>query len=72
MGSARLCPACGRYLPPGARFCDGCGAPASAGFDFAEYKQVTVMQRGTAVLQRYGGTVVSSRTRPCRPKPGFR
>jgi len=43
MGSARSCRACGLNLRPGARFCDGCGAPASAGSDFAEYKQVTVM-----------------------------
>jgi class 3 adenylate cyclase len=79
-----LCRACGLGLRPGARFCDGCGAPASADSDFAEYKQVTVMfadvvgsmriasalgperlreimgelmHRGTAVVQRYGGTV---------------
>jgi adenylate cyclase len=84
MGSARLCRACGLGLRQGARFCDGCGAPASAGSDFAEYKQVTVMfadvvgsmriasaigperlreimaelmDRCTAVVQRYGGTV---------------
>src|SRR5271166_261393 len=43
MGSARFCRACGRDLRPGARFCDGCGAPASADSDLAEYKQVTVM-----------------------------
>ena len=43
MGSARLCRACGLGLRQGARFCDGCGAPASADSDFAEYKQVTVM-----------------------------
>jgi adenylate cyclase len=43
MGSARLCRSCGLDLRPDARFCDGCGAPASAGSDFAEYKQVTVM-----------------------------
>jgi adenylate cyclase len=43
MGSAWMCRSCGLGLRPGARFCDGCGAPASAGSDFAEYKQVTVM-----------------------------
>jgi adenylate cyclase len=43
MGSARLCRACGLGLRPGARFCDGCGAPVSGDSDFAEYKQVTVM-----------------------------
>ena len=43
MGSARSCRACGLGLRTDARFCDGCGAPASAGTDFAEYKQVTVM-----------------------------
>ena len=84
MGSAHLCRACGLGLRPDARFCDGCGAPARARSDFAEYKQVTVMfadvvgsmriaaalgperlreimaelmQRSTAVVQRYGGTV---------------
>src|SRR5208282_3357149 len=43
MESGRLCRACGLGLRQGARFCDGCGAPASADSDFAEYKQVTVM-----------------------------
>jgi hypothetical protein len=43
MGSAQLCRACGLGPRPGARFCDRCGAPASADSDFAEYKQVTVM-----------------------------
>ena len=79
-----MCGACGLALRQGARFCDGCGAPASADSDFAEYKQVTVMfadvvgsmriasalgperlreilgelmHRGSAVVQRYGGTV---------------
>lgn len=38
-----MCRACCLGLRPGARFCDGCGAPVSADSDFAEYKQVTVM-----------------------------
>jgi adenylate cyclase len=43
MGSAGSCRACGLGLREGARFCDGCGAPASADPGLAEYKQVTVL-----------------------------
>ena len=41
--AARSCPACGLELRDGARFCDGCGAPAGARADPAEYKQVTIL-----------------------------
>ena len=41
--AAGSCPVCGLRLREGARFCDGCGSPATAGSELAEYKQVTVM-----------------------------
>ena len=43
MSAAGSCRACGLELREGARFCDGCGAPARADSEVAEYKQVTVM-----------------------------
>jgi adenylate cyclase len=41
--AAGSCRACGLRLREGARFCDGCGSPVTAGSELAEYKQVTVM-----------------------------
>jgi adenylate cyclase len=41
--AAGSCPDCGLRLREGARFCDGCGSPVTAGSELAEYKQVTVM-----------------------------
>jgi adenylate cyclase len=41
--AAGSCRACGLRLREGARFCDGCGSPVTAGAELAEYKQVTVM-----------------------------
>ena len=38
-----VCRTCGTELPRGARFCDGCGAPASEPGEQAEFKQVTVL-----------------------------
>ena len=41
--AVRSCRACGLGLRDGAKFCDGCGAPASSAPEHAEYKQVTVL-----------------------------
>ena len=44
MGPAgAVCRACGTELRHGARFCDGCGAPAPEPGEQAEFKQVTVL-----------------------------
>ena len=43
MAAAGSCRACGLELREGARFCDGCGAPAGAESEPAEYKQVTIL-----------------------------
>ena len=44
MGPAgTVCRACGTELRHGARFCDGCGAPAPESGEQAEFKQVTVL-----------------------------
>jgi class 3 adenylate cyclase len=37
------CTACGTDLPPNSKFCNECGASASAATEPAEYKQVTVL-----------------------------
>ena len=44
MGPAgAMCRTCGTELRHGARFCDGCGAPAPEPREQAEFKQVTVL-----------------------------
>jgi adenylate cyclase len=44
MGPAgAMCRTCGTELRHGARFCDGCGAPAPEPGEQAEFKQVTVL-----------------------------
>ncbi|MGO9354293.1 MAG: adenylate/guanylate cyclase domain-containing protein, partial [Mycobacterium sp.] len=43
MTAATACRTCGTEPREGARFCDGCGAPATAHETHAEYKQVTVL-----------------------------
>jgi adenylate cyclase len=44
MGPAgAMCRTCSTQLRPGARFCDGCGAPAPTRGEQAEFKQVTVL-----------------------------
>ena len=41
--AAGSCRACGLELREGARYCDGCGAPATGESEPAEYKQVTIL-----------------------------
>jgi adenylate cyclase len=41
--AAGSCRACGLELREGARYCDGCGAPATGEYEPAEYKQVTIL-----------------------------
>ena len=41
--AAGSCRACGLELREAARFCDGCGAPATAESEPAEFKQVTIL-----------------------------
>src|SRR5277367_4709206 len=43
MTAATACRTCGTEPRPGARFCDGCGAPVTAHDTHAEFKQVTVL-----------------------------
>jgi class 3 adenylate cyclase len=43
MTAATACRTCGTEPREGARFCDGCGAPVTAHYTHAEYKQVTVL-----------------------------
>ncbi len=43
MTAATACRTCGTEPREGARFCDGCGAPATGQDTHAEYKQVTVL-----------------------------
>ncbi len=43
MAAATACRTCGTEPREGARFCDGCGAPATERDAHAEYKQVTVL-----------------------------
>ncbi|HUO39252.1 MAG TPA: adenylate/guanylate cyclase domain-containing protein [Mycobacterium sp.] len=64
MGPAgTICRTCGTELRHGARFCDGCGAPAPEPGEQAEFKQVTVLFADVVGSLRIASAVGAERLR---------
>ncbi len=63
MTTATACRTCGTQPRPGARFCDGCGAPFAEHDTRAEYKQVTVLFADVVHSMDIAATVGAERLR---------